>query len=272
MEPRFGHDFSHVRVHADGESAAAAQCLGANAFTFDDNVFFARGAYAPNYCSGRELMAHELAHVVQSDEGRAGMKKFTELQVSRPTDPLEREANMLARSAVEQTTGIFRPKIVSSGVRRSAGSTGMLLRDDAGSEAPAGTAGQEVAGTQQVVSDTTATALSNTPWSIAQWTTNVRRSADFSVRSGGSVSVSGTLTWNGPGTCIRQAPHVELILYRRRWIIPDSNEGNERLIVGELNSISWANLPEGTYYFHLSVFNRDPTHCSLDGSLSIDST
>src|SRR5262245_3868250 len=33
MEPRFGHDFSRVRVHADGKAAESAQALNALAYT-----------------------------------------------------------------------------------------------------------------------------------------------------------------------------------------------------------------------------------------------
>lgn len=63
--PRFGHDFSRVRVHADGEAAAAARDLGARAFTVGQDVYFAAGEYRPETPGGRRLLAHELAHVVQ---------------------------------------------------------------------------------------------------------------------------------------------------------------------------------------------------------------
>jgi hypothetical protein len=65
MESRIGHDFSRVRVHADGDAAAQARVLGARAFTAGEHVFFATGAYQPQQPAGRRLMAHELTHVVQ---------------------------------------------------------------------------------------------------------------------------------------------------------------------------------------------------------------
>jgi hypothetical protein len=66
----FGRDFSRVRVHADRDAAASAAQAQAHAYTVGDHVFFAGGRYAPAIPSGRRLLAHELAHVVQ--QGRGG--------------------------------------------------------------------------------------------------------------------------------------------------------------------------------------------------------
>jgi len=65
----FGHDFSRVRVHADRGAAASAAQAHAHAYTVGDHVFFAGGRYAPATQSGRRLLAHELAHVVQQGRG-----------------------------------------------------------------------------------------------------------------------------------------------------------------------------------------------------------
>jgi len=70
FEPRFGHDFSRVRVHMDERAAASARAVQANAYTVGRNIVFARGAYAPGTPDGQRLLAHELAHVVQ--QGQAG--------------------------------------------------------------------------------------------------------------------------------------------------------------------------------------------------------
>jgi hypothetical protein len=59
------HDFADVRVHADGDAGDAAQAVGASAFTVGSHVVFAPGAYAPTTATGRTLLAHELAHVLQ---------------------------------------------------------------------------------------------------------------------------------------------------------------------------------------------------------------
>ncbi len=69
FEPRFGHTFGQVRVHTDTRAAESARAVGALAYTVGRDVVFARGRYAPESTSGRHLLAHELAHVVQ--QGRA---------------------------------------------------------------------------------------------------------------------------------------------------------------------------------------------------------
>ncbi len=65
MEPRFGHDFSGVRVHTDSRAAESARAVNAHAYTVGNDIVFAPGKYQPDAHSGRELLAHELAHTVQ---------------------------------------------------------------------------------------------------------------------------------------------------------------------------------------------------------------
>lgn len=67
FEPRFGHDFSRVRVHSDERSAEAARAVNARAFTAGRDVVFGKGEYAPGTGEGQRLLAHELAHVVQQE-------------------------------------------------------------------------------------------------------------------------------------------------------------------------------------------------------------
>lgn len=65
MEPRFGHDFSQVRVHTDAKASESVRAVNALAYTVGRDVVFGYGQYAPNLDAGRKLMAHELAHVIQ---------------------------------------------------------------------------------------------------------------------------------------------------------------------------------------------------------------
>jgi pyrrolidone-carboxylate peptidase len=65
MEPRFGHDFSSVRVHTNERAAQSAEAVNARAYTVGRDIVFGRGAYAPQSHAGRALMAHELTHTVQ---------------------------------------------------------------------------------------------------------------------------------------------------------------------------------------------------------------
>lgn len=65
MEPRFGHDFSQVRVHTDGKAAESARAVNALAYTVGRDVVFDSGQYAPYTHEGRQLITHELTHVIQ---------------------------------------------------------------------------------------------------------------------------------------------------------------------------------------------------------------
>jgi hypothetical protein len=70
FEPRFGYDFSRVRVHADGAAAHGARAVCARAYTIGRDIVFASGEYAPAKMEGKRLLAHELAHVVQQGHSR----------------------------------------------------------------------------------------------------------------------------------------------------------------------------------------------------------
>ncbi|NTU83536.1 MAG: DUF4157 domain-containing protein [Chloroflexales bacterium] len=72
MEPRLGHDFGRVRVHAGPRAAEAARSVGARAFTVGRDVAFGTGQYAPGTAEGRRLLAHELVHTVQ--QGASGSR------------------------------------------------------------------------------------------------------------------------------------------------------------------------------------------------------
>ncbi len=69
FEPRFGVDFSNVRIHNDVQTANAARSVNARAFTLGHNVVFGAGEYSPNALAGRKLLAHELTHTLQQSEG-----------------------------------------------------------------------------------------------------------------------------------------------------------------------------------------------------------
>ena len=93
LEARFGHDFGAVRVHDDAVAAASAERLDARAYTLGRDIFFALGMYRPWSAEGRRLLAHELAHVVQHQEGAPPhtrrQAKGTAQPVPEPDEPLE---------------------------------------------------------------------------------------------------------------------------------------------------------------------------------------
>ena len=69
FQDRMGHDFSNVRVHTDSASDAVNRSIGAQAFTNGSDVFMSAGKYNPGSSDSRELLAHELTHVVQQTGG-----------------------------------------------------------------------------------------------------------------------------------------------------------------------------------------------------------
>jgi hypothetical protein len=97
MEERFDHDFSGVQIHADERAARSAEGMGADAYTVGSHVTFGRGRFAPGHSEGRELLAHELAHVVQqSGSGRAAHGA-----PSGQGETLEAQADHAASAAVQ---------------------------------------------------------------------------------------------------------------------------------------------------------------------------
>ena len=71
FEPRFGRDLSDVRIHTGDRAADSARQLGARAYTSGRDVVFGDGQFEPGAERGRQLLAHELAHVAQ--QGRAAV-------------------------------------------------------------------------------------------------------------------------------------------------------------------------------------------------------
>ena len=66
FEPRFGYDFSRVRVHADDRAAESASAVNARAYTISEHVVFGGEQFSPNSIEGRSLLAKdELTHVIQ---------------------------------------------------------------------------------------------------------------------------------------------------------------------------------------------------------------
>lgn len=83
FEPRFGCDFSEVRVHTDSLAAEAAKTLNARAFTVGRDVVFGAGEYAPRNSQGQQLMAHELTHVVQQGASQNLVSKASPQTIQR---------------------------------------------------------------------------------------------------------------------------------------------------------------------------------------------
>ncbi|MBZ5522158.1 MAG: DUF4157 domain-containing protein [Acidobacteriia bacterium] len=99
MEPRFGHDFSGVRIHTDPRAAESARSVNALAYTVGRNIVFASGQYSPGSPAGQRLLAHELTHVVQQQQwGGPGTLAASSSSpvIAAENSPAEHEADALA--------------------------------------------------------------------------------------------------------------------------------------------------------------------------------
>jgi hypothetical protein len=92
MESNFGADFRDVRLHTDAEAGALNQAVNAKAFTTGKDLFFSPGAYTPSTSAGRQLLAHELTHVVQ----QSGSTVQRNLTLGEPEAQYEHEAGAVA--------------------------------------------------------------------------------------------------------------------------------------------------------------------------------
>ncbi len=129
FEPRFGHDFSQVRVHTDARAAQSARHVNGLAYTVGRDVVFGGGQFAPSTDPGRQLIAHELTHVVQQ---RRNQQAFTTLRIGRSDDTLEEDAE---RNAASQSTEFAGAPLSTSGPQ-----AGMLQRAGPAAVGPAAAA------------------------------------------------------------------------------------------------------------------------------------
>ncbi|HEY4677149.1 MAG TPA: DUF4157 domain-containing protein [Candidatus Angelobacter sp.] len=96
MEPKFGHDFSHVRVHTDERAAESARAVDARAYTVGNHIAFDSRNYSPGSRDGQKLIAHELAHTIQQKD--AGNWNASALEVAPSTTPAESSADAVAEA------------------------------------------------------------------------------------------------------------------------------------------------------------------------------
>jgi hypothetical protein len=131
MEPRLGHDFSRVRVHADGQAAKSARALNALAYTVGRDVVFGAGQYAPRLKAGQSLLTHELTHVVQ--QGNAAWTGG-DLTLGATDTPFEREAEAaswpgIAAAGEEPARPAARASVIQRTPASPSTGTGPAARD-----------------------------------------------------------------------------------------------------------------------------------------------
>ncbi len=97
MEQGFGHNFKDVRIHHNEEANESAEMVQAKAYTSQQDIVFNQGEFNPGSSAGEQLIAHELAHVVQQSQGPvSGRPVGGGLQVSEPGDRFEVAADSMA--------------------------------------------------------------------------------------------------------------------------------------------------------------------------------
>lgn len=145
FEPRFGTDFGQVRVHTDSQASETAKSINAKAFTVGQNIAFGSGQYAPHSQEGRQLLAHELTHVLhqsashryQSGQAAQSLQDFphrwaisTDLTALQPGlvqrdkgDPKANKAAVAQRAKVEAAIQNLKTKYGIANVSEEKGET-----------------------------------------------------------------------------------------------------------------------------------------------------
>ncbi|HEX4859934.1 MAG TPA: DUF4157 domain-containing protein [Rhizomicrobium sp.] len=98
FEPRFGRDFSGVRVHTGEAATQSAQAVGARAYTVGRDVVFAKGQYAPHSAEGQHLLAHELSHTIQQAGATA---PTSSLRIGETSTAAEHESSAAADTVMQ---------------------------------------------------------------------------------------------------------------------------------------------------------------------------
>lgn len=123
MEPRFGADFSAVRVHRDADAASLSNQLSARAFTYQNHIFFARGQYQPGTSEGKHLLAHELTHTIQQ-----GHSVRTSPEVQQAPAAPAKPPSAVSSEVVKITSNTFEPSQKVKDEIKASGSQGLDVR------------------------------------------------------------------------------------------------------------------------------------------------
>ena len=98
MEPRFGHDFSGVKIHTDAKASESAHSVNALAYTVGNDIVLRSDQYNPQSNSGRKLLAHELAHTIQ--QGNNDRIAPQKLEIGPGNSPLEKNDDLMAEKVL----------------------------------------------------------------------------------------------------------------------------------------------------------------------------
>jgi Domain of unknown function (DUF4157) len=229
FEPRFGHDFSQVKIHQGTLASEVNNAINARAFTIGQDVVFGSGQYQPSTSEGKRLLAHELTHVVQqSGQFFPSTTNFSKSETSNLGDsdsPAVQSINTFAEAkpAVLQQS----PKTI---MREALFSSTMeichrLLRSRVFHVSQGGLAVTADAG-----------------WnSSPEW-------------QGTDAPVCGKKSYS--------------ITLNQKGLIYDSEYGSCEFEMGSPASRIWTNLPEDDYYLDIWTNNTNP-NCCLSGEIEV---
>ena len=103
MESSFGVDFSQVNIHTNDKAVQMNKELGAQAFTHGKDVYFNKNKFSPTSKDGKQLLAHELTHVVQQG---GGIKKKPSKMPSLQKSPINAGVDAFARVGKKIQQGV----------------------------------------------------------------------------------------------------------------------------------------------------------------------
>ena len=156
MESRFGHDFGDVRVHTDPVAAKSAQAVNSLAYTAGKHVAFAPGQYSPQSSSGKRLLSHELAHVVQQGQCESAVIRrqlapklnismtpqyaaaLSDAELTEQISALQYHLSALPQEDIERQEVEFNLQILQSEQRKRIASGGLLQQTIGEAPRPAG--------------------------------------------------------------------------------------------------------------------------------------
>ncbi|MDR4492332.1 MAG: DUF4157 domain-containing protein [Candidatus Nitrosocosmicus sp.] len=121
MESGLGYDFSRVRIHKNNTALNSAHAMNARAYTVGNHIIFGAGQYSPNTTEGKNLIAHELVHVIQQSN------------IHSRSQELQSDLSMINMLPDATSIHIFNQPIIARKPRRSAtkgGSGNEVLLDN----------------------------------------------------------------------------------------------------------------------------------------------
>ncbi|NDJ79273.1 MAG: DUF4157 domain-containing protein [Chloroflexi bacterium] len=111
MEPRFGRAFRHVRVHTGSKASESARAMNALAYTWQNDIVFGAGQYAPHTPRGQRLLAHELTHVVQQQEQSSASNTLMPIIQRQASQPAQSPTQVSRGTPQDAMFFIFNPNL-----------------------------------------------------------------------------------------------------------------------------------------------------------------